>query len=207
MTDSGNPFAAPIVQQAAIAPQKPTGAYIGVELDQLVLQHGAVLPNVCVKTNQPATRVLKRTFYWHHPAILLAILTGLLLYIILVLVLRKRMVVNIPLSEEAFQKRRKGMMICGILMGLCGLSIVGSIVGLATMPRLPAEGVAAMYISLLVISFIGLLIAAIFNGRIAGVLRPKKITNIHGWFLGCNKEYLRGIQSAYRQPTTQQPQQ
>jgi magnesium-transporting ATPase (P-type) len=205
MNQPSNPFAGPTAQQPAYPAQKPTGSYIGVELDQLVLQHGAVLPQVCVKTNQPATRLLKRKFHWHHPALTITILGGLLIYVILVLILRKSMEVNIPMSEEAFAKRKKWMWINVMGMILCLLAVIGSIFGMATLGRMPPEGMLAMYICLLVLSFIGLLVFAIVNGRIANVLAPKKITDMHGWFRGCHPDYLQGIKAAHGQPASPYP--
>ena len=49
----------------------------------LVMHKRAVLPDRCVKSNQPAEgRRLRRNLYWHHPAIYLTILISLLIYII-----------------------------------------------------------------------------------------------------------------------------
>ena len=48
----------------------------------LVMHKMAPLPNRCVKCNVPTERRLKRVLSWHHPAIFLSLLAGLLIYVI-----------------------------------------------------------------------------------------------------------------------------
>lgn len=61
------------------------------EGDVLVCTPGANLPPRCIKCNAPADMPSRRyIFHWHHPVIYLALLMGVLPYVILAIVLRKR---------------------------------------------------------------------------------------------------------------------
>ncbi len=180
-------------------PNKPvhpskSGGFVGIEMGQLVLQQGATLPNSCVKTGDPASHWVKRKFYWHHPAIYLAILGGLLIYVILVLVLRKTMVVQVPLSEEVFRKRRRRMFVCGSVMLICVLGIGLSIFGIATLPPGAHKYAAPSLFFLALGSFLTLLVTAIVQSKVLSILTPKKMTDVHGWFSGCHSNFLRQIE-------------
>ena len=191
-----NEYAAPINEAAAppprpVAPLNPNG-YVGREGYQLVVQDRATLPPICVKTGQPATQTVKRLYYWSHPALLITILAGVLIYAILVMVLRKSVTLEIPLSQEAYDKRKRALT---ITRGLMILSVIGIITAIVI-----AVGYAQPYNSLGGIaalvgfgSFLVLLIAAIFDGNIAKIITPKKIENGYGWFKGASEKMLAQV--------------
>lgn len=70
----------------------------------LVMRRDAVFPDRCVYCNDSANGYrLKRTYYWHHPALYLLILTPfapLILYIIVALFARKSVTMAIPLCRR-----------------------------------------------------------------------------------------------------------
>ncbi|PPT75621.1 hypothetical protein XaplCFBP3122_12760 [Xanthomonas arboricola pv. populi] len=69
----------------------PAHGAVWREGDVLVCTPGADLPPRCVKCNAPADDLPRRyIFHWHHPVIYLALLMGVLPYLILAIVLRKR---------------------------------------------------------------------------------------------------------------------
>ncbi|CAD0303894.1 hypothetical protein CFBP498_05000 [Xanthomonas hortorum pv. vitians] len=69
----------------------PAQGEVWREGDVLVCTPGADLPPRCVKCNAPVDDLPRRyIFHWHHPVIYLALLMGILPYLILAIVLRKR---------------------------------------------------------------------------------------------------------------------
>lgn len=95
----------------------------------LVMRKTALFPDRCVRCNEPAegTRV-KRTFYWHHPALyLMIILPGLLIYVIVAMIVRKRVIMQVPLCPSHRDRRRKGMFGALILFVLSVVLIVVAI--------------------------------------------------------------------------------
>lgn len=57
------------------------------------------LPLICMRCGAPATHTKRKKFSWYPPWVTLSILGCLLAYIILVRVLRKEMVLEVPLCE------------------------------------------------------------------------------------------------------------
>ncbi len=178
-----NPYRPP---QASIVHQgSPKG--IWRDGDKLVVHRQAKLPPVCVKTNQPSARAVKRKFYWHHPAVFLAILAHFLIYIVLALFIRKRHDLEVPVSAETARKRFNGIVI-GWVVGLLSLAML---VGGITWALLPENrpGVAIGVVAI-VVPFVTLIGAVIFGSRSACILRPKKMTESATWFVGADFDYL-----------------
>jgi phage shock protein PspC (stress-responsive transcriptional regulator) len=124
--DQVNPYAAPQAtafqpQMAAAAPSKFPGLWRKGNV--LVMHKMAPLPDICLMSNQPATRRLKRNLQWHHPLIAITILAGLLVYVILALILTKRATIHIPLTEEWYERRKRRM----IFSWCAGLAFLGLI--------------------------------------------------------------------------------
>lgn len=147
----------------------------------LVMHKSAQLPDVCVKSGEPAVRRLKRNLQWYHPAINFTLLLALLLYIILVAVLSQRATIYIGLSEKWFQKRRLAI-ILGWLFGLGGTAMFfGSF---ALVETVDWWGV---------ITLLGL--AAFLFGLIYGqygsrMVHPKKIDEQYIWLKGVHPSVL-----------------
>ncbi len=96
---------------------------------RLVVEPGASLPDRCVKCNGPAEGYTKKlNLSWHHPAIYLIVLVGVLIYVIVALIVRKTARVNIPLCPTHRAKRRN-IILTGL--GIFLLGIVGFISAIA----------------------------------------------------------------------------
>lgn len=188
---SQNPFQAPTPVQPVAEKPVPPKQIQGVWSDgqYLVVAQNATLPSVCVVTNQKPVKAITRSFYWHHPAVYISILAGLLIFVILALVLRKNQKLALPVSEMALQKRKGGLLKCWAAAALCILGVVGSFVLMANQNGASDSGfLITMF--LLFFGFIGLLVSAVVGSRYASVLRPKKITDQAGWYVGASPEYL-----------------
>jgi hypothetical protein len=96
----------------------------------LVMDRGAKLPNICVKTGQPSGRFLPRNLSWQPPWLrAMAFVFGWLIYAILVANYGKKATIHIALSDEWFQRRTIFMLI-GWIGSLAGLAIGGGLFAL-----------------------------------------------------------------------------
>ncbi|WDM67630.1 hypothetical protein [Xanthomonas cucurbitae] len=97
------------------------------EGDVLVCTPGANLPPRCVKCNAPADMPPRRyIFHWHHPVIYAALLLGVLPYLILAIVLRRRSphVLTLCRLHERRRVRYVAVTLASVLALLvCGLSL------------------------------------------------------------------------------------
>ena len=143
----------------------------------LVMTKEAALPARCVKCNAPTNNRLKRQLRWHHPALYLVIIVGVLFYFILALVISKSATVHVGFCEEHAAARKRGFL---ITLGLVLLSLAGFVYGAAN------ESPAILLVSLAV--FLGSLIFGIVRAR---VVAPQKIDDQYVWLTGVNGEYLQ----------------
>lgn len=75
-----NPYAAPR-EPTEFDPQVLAAApFAGLwrQGNLLVMHKAAPFPNICLKSNLPATHRLTRNLSWHHPALVLLVLAGVL---------------------------------------------------------------------------------------------------------------------------------
>jgi len=100
---------------------------------KLVTRSETPFPDRCVKCNGPANGYkLKRVLYWHHPAVYLLLLLlctiGLIVYIIVSMVVRKKAILRIGLCDAHRKQRTLGIIICtsGILGGI-SLLVAGAV--------------------------------------------------------------------------------
>ena len=191
--DDFNPYSSP----TATVPQnlnQPTPADGGVwrKGNRLIVSKQARLPDVCVKTGDPSFQRISRKFYWHHPAVLLTVIIHPLVYVVVALVARKRHDIQIPLSEDACDRRDTGILRSWlfILVGLAGtggtvLFFANRIYGRSTDESLTWIGLGGLIISVLT------LFGAVFvRQRKASILRPKHMTDSVTQFLGAGSGYL-----------------
>lgn len=149
----------------------------------LVMHKDSKLPNRCVKTNGSADYWLQRKLSWHHPALILTIFAGALIYIIIALIARKTATIHIGLSEAALQRRRMAM-ICGWLGGLSSLGIMGA--GIASFSSAQPE----LFIGLFVGGIVFGLVSIVWAGNVVGCVSPKKIDKQYVWIRGVHPEFL-----------------
>lgn len=143
----------------------------------LVMTKEALLPNRCVKCNEPTGERLKRKLTWHHPAIYLTVLISILVYVVVALVVRKSATVNVGLCEDHLSTRRRNLMITWIL-------------GIAAVLCFPIAGmledVTFVFVGILLI-----LATAIFGTVTLRVVVPTRIDNDYVWLKGINADYLQ----------------
>lgn len=182
-----NPYASPRadaippVIAAKVAPTKGMWAKGKV----LVMHRTAQFPNVCVKSNTPAARRLTRNLSWHHPAIALSILAGLLVYVILALVLTKRAVIRIPLSDAWFQRRRRAIII-GWSVGLAGVAtFIGGFFLLESFDALAGF----CFLGGVVMALGG----AIYGSLASRMVWPERIDDRYIYLRGVNREFLAAL--------------
>jgi len=155
--------------------------------NRLVVHKQAELPPICVKTNEPSARNIKRKYYWHHPSVFLAILINILIYVILALVLRKQHTLEVPVSEETASKRRNGIAI-GWALSLSGVALFfGAMFFLLS--ATPQSNAAIGVVGLFLAAFL-LIAGCIVGGGAAAVIQPKKMTESATWFKGAHSDYL-----------------
>jgi hypothetical protein len=93
-----------------------------------------VLPRVCMRCGAPADETKTKTFSWFHPLIYLALLAGFLPFLIIALVLTKRMTVDAPFCHEhRGHWIRRTLLVTGTLLVVLALGI-GAIVYMSDQP-------------------------------------------------------------------------
>jgi hypothetical protein len=138
------------------------------------------LPGPCVKCGAPAHgKPVDKIFSWHHPALYLLILAGVLIYLIVAVIVRKSMRLKVPLCARHAQRR-------GIAVTLAW---VIPVVGVADAFILPRVGVDGGWVALITAVFVltGLVIWSVVNYP----LRPKSIDKYRGVFSGFCEAYLQ----------------
>jgi uncharacterized membrane protein YhaH (DUF805 family) len=184
-----NPYSAP---QSSVQIPAASGNGQGIWRDgkRLVVHKQAVLPPICVKTNEPSERTIKRKFYWHHPAVYLAILLNVLIYIVLALIIRKRHDLEVPLSEATAGKRRTRIVISWVL----ALGAVALFIASCAWMLQPGNQEVAGYGAIgLIAAAVILIIGSLIGSRASSILSPKRMTESATWFTGAHWEYLERL--------------
>jgi len=176
-----NPYAAPQFSASTDRPEHDPDEGRGVwrDGDVLVMAKIARLPMRCVKCNEPATNRLKRTLYYHHPAIYLIILANLLIYAIVAVIVRKSVKIEIPLCDD-HRSRRRGAILLGWVLALSGL-------GICFIPALAEIAEPTPFILGGLVLFLFGLIYGMFRSQ---TVTPRKIDNTHAWIKKVSPLYL-----------------
>ena len=88
------------------------------------------MPDRCVKCKAPATGFrLKRQLHWHHPAIYILVLVSILIYVIVVLIVRKKAVLHVGLCETHRTQRKWTIAGCWLAALLGVVALVAGIGG------------------------------------------------------------------------------
>jgi len=181
-----NPYASP--REVGYYPQLAIGqpfAGLWRQGDMLVMHTSAPLPDICVKSNEPAARRLKRSLSWHHPAIFLLLLISPLIYIIVALILRKSATLYIPLTEEWFARRRRRMLFAWVAALLSGCLFFA---GLAYLDEPSAVWV--------VIFAIVVGVSATFYGVLGcRLVYAHRITDQYVWVRGVHPGFLERLEA------------
>jgi hypothetical protein len=158
-----------------------------VEGPTLVVPLNAVLPDLCVKCGEPGAVRRTRKVSWHHPALYLLIVAGVLFYVIGALIAAKRSTVQYSLCAAHAQRRKQF-----IWAGWGGLAlVVGSLFF--------ARDATVIGIGML----LGVIIAVVgyYGSR---DVRAKKITDTDMRLGGLDRRFLEkiaGIQSVQSSTT------
>lgn len=185
-----NPYAAPLDAGYVTPPQpqaQSTDPFAGLwrQGDVLVMHKQAPLPNICIKSNQPATHRLKRSLYWHHPAVYLAILGHLLIYIIIALIVRKSATIFIPLTEEWYRRRQRRMLFSWLAI-LAGVGLIVAAAAVVNQNNTAVFGI---------IGGIFLMLGAAIYGLIAcRLVTPKRMTDDYVWLKGVHPDFLARLE-------------
>lgn len=146
----------------------------------LVMAREAQLPDRCVHCNTTADlRRVKRSLYWHHPAVYVTLLVGLLVYVILALVLRKTAKIEVSICRAHAARRRWRIAISWILL----LAVPASI-GLLVANRI--ENALWIVPPLL-------LIAAIAVSMLSRIVYARKIDEKNVWVGGICPAYIADL--------------
>jgi hypothetical protein len=189
--DQVNPYAAPqqpLGYQGAGTVASPLFAGLWRQGTLLVMHKQAPLPEICLKSNQKATRRLKRNLQWHHPALAFLILVGVLVYVIVALILTKRATIQLPLTEEWYA-RRKSRLLIAWSWGLLSLAFIP--LGIALAVQTEQGG----YALLAVLGFVSGLAALIYGQYACSLVRPKRITDEYVWLIGVHPDFLNRLET------------
>jgi len=135
------------------------------------------MPDYCIKCGVPANGIyLRKRLSWHHPALALLILAGLLIYAIVALIVRKSAVIDVSLCEDHRRKHRSAVLVTWLVF-LAGVAFI--VLAIAQ-----ESGGSALFGILLVFA------SAIGAATWAKVVHVKKIDDHHVWLRGIGESFL-----------------
>jgi hypothetical protein len=183
-----NPYAAPATVNPFAETYASPAGYPGLwrEGNLLVMHKLAPLPDICLKSNLPANRRLRRKMSWHHPAVFLAIVVHVLVYLVIALIVQKKATIYIPLTEEWFAKRRTRMMVAWGMVAFCILMIIVGITMLANENTVGVLFLVAGVVIGLITVIVGLLACRLVT--------PTRMTDEYIWLKGVHPDYLNRLQ-------------
>jgi hypothetical protein len=153
-------------------------AYVWRSGSALVIRTGTGLPPRCVKCNGPAVLPVKqRTIYWHHPALYLLILAGVLIYAIVALVVRKQASVAPGLCARHRQRR----------LAWIGAGWLGPVAGILLMA---ASGKAS---AITVLGAVVLVVSPILGVVMSQIVAATRIDDGFVHLKGCGEPFLAGL--------------
>lgn len=146
------------------------------EKSVLVMNKQAPLPGRCVKCNAPTEITLKRNLRWHHPALYVLVIGGLLLYLILAMVLSKTATIYVGLCETHVAARKRDMLIAWVLVLLSFVIFYFAVT---------ADTMGWFLVTVVLLST-GILYGALKTRVVA----PQKIDDHYVYLTGINPNYL-----------------
>jgi hypothetical protein len=170
MDQNQNPFAPPSV--AADLPPPVAQSPDGVpwrEGAHAVCPLEAVWPARCVRCNKPVTTpLMKRTLYWHHPAVYLLLMTNVIIFAVVAAIVRKRGIVHLALCEE--HRKRRAL---GLWVGWGG-SILCFIAMIVAAPALSSDEAVLVILILGLVGFLVCIVVGVLMGQIVAPVRIDK---------------------------------
>jgi hypothetical protein len=187
-----NPYAAP--QSDNLPPPLPgpapavTPSGVWRHEGLLIIQQGAELPGRCVACNRSTGNRWRKTFYWSPPGLRILAFLAPLIYVVVVLAVRKRADVAVPLCEEHAEKRRSQVR-NSWLVG------IGGFVLFCTSFMALADDSGGVFGLLFCLGLVGLLTSALLSSS-AIPLQPKKIDGYYAFMKKAGDAFLRTLPSA-----------
>jgi hypothetical protein len=151
---------------------------------RLVMLRNGPFPERCVRCNEPAVgRGVKRTYYWHHPAIYLTLFIFPVVYLLVALIARKDSKVHVPLCAQHRKRRLIGILTCvGIFIGGFALCM-GAMFAL--------KGGVALTVGL---GSVAVMLGSVIAGAIISpILRPFRMDDIYAFFKGAGSPFLEKL--------------
>ena len=146
----------------------------------LVMSREAQVPARCVHCNTTANlRRVQRRLYWHHPAIYVTLIAGLLVYVILALVVRKTATFEVSICQADVVRRRGKVALAWFLL-------------LAMPVSLGVLGAYKVENALWLLPVV-LFIAAVVASRLSRPVYARKIDEKAVWVGGVCPEFLKDL--------------
>lgn len=151
------------------------------------------LPSTCMMCGAPATDHIRKNFSWYPPWVGVFVLVAVPLFIIMALVMTKRMTVEVPVCDRHrgyWWKRQLFMFLPLVLFFALG---VGAMVALGNGPNNDAGGIACA--ASVGIAIIWLIVAAVIQSL---MVRPTEITDRTITLKNVNDDFERAVTEARR---------
>ncbi len=146
-------------------------------------------PEVCMKCGAPSRVIVNKTFAWSPPWVIITILVGIPVYIILALVLTKRMAVRVPLCDKHKGHWTTRMLIT--LLGLLGILILVGFAIFASVSEADLSDLAGPLWGVVVGSLLVWLIVIAVLSQTA--IRPTEITDRSITLRGVSEGYIEAL--------------
>jgi hypothetical protein len=176
-----NPYASPQTS-SEVPTRSATSLGVWRRGDLLIVAHKTALPDRCVKCNAPVDQERMRfRLSWYPPIALAGLLLGVLPFLLIVLVTRKKMTVHVGVCDQHRARRRLGLWVgyLGALAGI-GLMIVsatsGTVNGWLFLGGITVLAATVIYVI-----------------RTTPIIRPKRIDKQLAWLRGACPEYLAAL--------------
>ncbi len=145
----------------------------------LVTLKNTPLPDACLKCGAPPVKQVKKNISWHHPALYLLILVGLLVYVIVALCVRKTATVFVPLCAHCNKRRVRNITIAWLaFLGAVAMFFVSG-----SVQDDDATAIAAL-------AGVALLLFCLFWALGTQLILPQKIDATYAWVKKAGKPFL-----------------
>lgn len=112
----GSPVSSDDTNRPGFLAQGSTNAYQKGDTLVIPIPGNITLPPRCVKCADPASEPrLHKTFYWHHPAVYLLLISPII-YAVVALIVRKTAIVFVPLCEAHKSERKSRLWLAAALL-------------------------------------------------------------------------------------------
>lgn len=152
-----------------------------------------LLPPVCALTGVPTDDVKRKSFLWQPSWIGVLVLIAIPVYIIVSLVMRKTMVVNVPLVKEkhGHWMWRTLVGVGGVLLSIA-LLVAGAAVGASDNTRPGGNPVGGIMFGVGVVGFLAALITwVVLNST---CIRPSEITDTDITLVGVHRNFVDALE-------------